>query len=286
MRQVETLSGAQATGCSVLDNRIKFMENQLEVLKSSLTTLEREISGLSQARGDHLRGLGEVQAGVQSIKAQADQADEAVRAASDQLEVSSSKMDQTAASVPAQAEELQLQGEGIKAIETRLSRLEASGATNEAGGNADPSLVNVLLETPARLEQKHVQYEGATTNTQRRREEVLRETQDQVVQVGMRILKTEKNLRGLKVRYHVGQIEARVQALEDLANKTEGPKTVPAPGPPVGFDANIIAHLERELLQVKSYFEGQMRTVEQNMNAVMAKLREEHLRPGGVNPMD
>ena len=78
MRQVETLSGAQAPGRAGLDNRIHFRENQLEVLKSSLATLEQEIAGLSQAQGDHLHGRGEVQAGVQSINGKADQADEAV----------------------------------------------------------------------------------------------------------------------------------------------------------------------------------------------------------------
>ena len=108
MRQVETLSGAQAPGRAGLDNRIDFMENELEVLKSSLATLEQEIAGLSQVQGDHLHGLGEVQAGQQSINAKADQVDEAVRAASDQLKVISSKMDQTTASVVAQAEQLQL----------------------------------------------------------------------------------------------------------------------------------------------------------------------------------
>ena len=46
----------------------------------------------------------------------------------------SSKMDQTAASVVAQAEQLELQMEGSKAVETRLSRLEALGATNETAG--------------------------------------------------------------------------------------------------------------------------------------------------------
>ena len=140
MRQVETLSGTQALGRAGLDNRIDFMENQLDVPKSGLAPLEQEIAGLSQAQGDHLQALGEVQAGVQSINAKADQADEAVRAASDQLKVISNRMDQTAASVLAQAEQLQLQMEEIKAIETRLSPLEALGATNEAAGNADPSL--------------------------------------------------------------------------------------------------------------------------------------------------
>ena len=65
-------------------------------------------------------------------------------------------------------------------------------------GNADPSQVNVLLESLARLEHEHAQYKGASTNTQRRHEEVLRETEDQVVQLGMGILKTEDNSRGLK----------------------------------------------------------------------------------------
>ena len=122
--------------------------------------------------------------------------------------------------------------EEIKAIETRLTRLDILGATNEAAGNADPSQVNVLLEALARIEQEHAQYKGATINTQRRNEEVLRETQDQFVQLGMRILKTEEDSRGLKTRDHVGQLEVRVQALEDLAKNTEGPKTSPAPGPP------------------------------------------------------
>ena len=123
MRQVETLSGAQAPGRTGLDNRIDFLENQLEVLKSSLANLEQEIAGLSQAQGIHLQGLGEVQTGVQSINAKADQANEAVRAASDRLTVISNRKDQPGASVVAQAEQLQLQMEGIKAIETRLSRL-------------------------------------------------------------------------------------------------------------------------------------------------------------------
>ena len=286
MRRVETLSGAQAPGCAGPDNRMDFMENQLDVLKSGVATLEQEIAGLFQAQGDHLHGLGEVQAGVQSINAKADQAYVAVRAASDQLKAISNRMDQTAASVVAQAEQLQLQMEEIKAIETRLSRLEALGATNEAAGNADPSQVNVLLESVARLQHEQAQYKGTTTNMQRLQEEVLRETQDQVPQLGMRILKTEEDSRGLKTLDHLGQIEARVQALEDLAKKTEGPKTSPAPGPPEGFDRNAIAHLERELLQVKSYFEGQISTLGQNMDAVMAGLREEHLRPRRVSPMD
>ena len=141
-------------------------------------------------------------------------------------------MDQTAASVVTQAEQLQLQMEEIKALETRLTRPEALEATNEAAGNADPSQVNVLLEVLARIEQEYAQYKGATTNTQRRHEEVLRETQDQVFQLGMRILKTEEDSRGLKTRDNVGQLEVRVQALEDLAKKTEGPKTSPVQGRP------------------------------------------------------
>ena len=139
-------------------------------------------------------------------------------------------MVQTAASVLAQAEHLQQQIRGFKAIESLLRPLEALGATNQAAGNADPSLVNVLLEWLARLEQEHAQYKGATTNTQRRQEEVFRETHDQVVQVGMRILKIEEDSRGLRTRDHVGQKEARIQALEDLTKKTEGPKTYRAPG--------------------------------------------------------
>ena len=286
MRQVETLSGAEAPGGAGLDNRIDFMENQLNVLKSSLAALEQEIAGLCQAQGDHLQGLGEVQAGVQSINAKGDQADEAVRAASNQLKVITNQMDQTAASVVAQAEQLQLQMEEINAIETRLSPLEASGVPNEAAGNADPSQVNVLLESQARLEHKHAQYKGATTNMQLRQEEVLKETQDQVFQLRVRILKTEEDSRGLKTLDHVGQIETRVQALQDLAKKTEGPKTSPAQRPPEGFVRNAVAHPEGELVQVKSYFEGQIRTLAQNMDALMAQMREEHLRPRGVSPMD
>ena len=60
MRQVETLSGAQAPGRAGLDNRIDVMENQLEVLKSGLAALKQEIAGLSQVQGDHLQSLGEV----------------------------------------------------------------------------------------------------------------------------------------------------------------------------------------------------------------------------------
>ena len=104
MRQVETLSGAQAPGRAGLENRIDFVDNQTEVLKSGLAAVEQAIAGVSQAQGDHLQGLVEFQAGVQSINAKADQADEAVRSASDQLKVISSKMDQTAASIVAQAE--------------------------------------------------------------------------------------------------------------------------------------------------------------------------------------
>ena len=195
-------------------------------------------------------------------------------------------MDQTAASVMAQAEQLQLQMEGIKAIETQLSRLEALGTTNKTAENADPSQVNVLLESLSRLEQEHAQYKGATTDTRRCHEEVLRETQDQVVQLGMRILKTEEDSRELKTRDQVGQIEARVQALEDVARKIEGLKTSPAPGPLEGFDRNDLAHLEGELVQLKSYFEGHIGTRGQNVDALSAQLREEHLRPTGVSPMD
>ena len=146
--------------------------------------------------------------------------------------------------------------EGIKAIETRLSRVEALAATVDPAGNADPSQVNVLLESLARLEQEHAQYKGATTNTQRGQEEVLRENQDQVVQLGIKILKTEEDSRGLRTRDLVGQREARVQALEDLAKKTESPETSPAPGPPEEFDPNAIAHLAWDLGQVKTYFDG------------------------------
>ena len=171
MRLVEMLSGTQAPGRAGLDNRIDFLENELEVLKSSLASLEQEIHGLSQAQGDHLHGQGEVKAGVQFINAKADQAEEAVRAASHQLKVMSSRMDQFAASVEAQAEQLQLQMEKKRAMETRLTQLE------------DPSQVNVLLEFLATLEQEYVQYKGASANSQRHHEKVLRETQDQVVQL-------------------------------------------------------------------------------------------------------
>ena len=238
IRQVDTLSGAQAPECAGLDNRIDFMENELDVRKSGLAAVRQEIAGLPQAQGDHLQGLGEVQAGVQFINAKAYQADEAVRAASDQLKVINNRMEQTSASVVAQMERLQLQMEEIKPKENRLCQLEALGATNEAAENADPSQVNVLLESLARLEQGSAQYKGATTNAQRRQEEALRATQDQFVQLGMRILKTEENSRGLKTLDHVGQIEARVQALEDLAKKTDGPKASPAQGPPEAFDRN------------------------------------------------
>ena len=278
MRQVETLSGAQAAGRAGLDNQTDFVENQMDVLKSGLATLEQAIARLSQAQGDHLQSLAEVQAGVQSINAKADQADEAARAASDQQKVISSKIDQTAASVVAQAGQLQLQG--IKATETWLSRLEALGGTNKTAGNADPSQVIVLLESLARLEQEHAHYKGAATNPQRRQEEVVRETQDQVVQLGMRILKTEEDSRGLKTRYHVCQIEARVQAMEDLAKNTEGLKTSPAPGLPEGIDGNAVAHLESERVQG-----GHIRTLRQNMDALMAQLREKHPRPRGSSPM-
>ena len=111
-------------------------------------------------------------------------------------------------------------------------------------------------------------------------------TQDQVLQLGLRILKTEEDPRGLKGPDQVGQIEARVQALEDLTSKTEGPKTSPAPGPPEGFDPNAVAHLAWELGQVKFYSEGQIRTLRHNMDALKAQPQEEHLRPKGVNPMD
>ena len=71
MRQVETLSGPQASGRAGLDNRIDFME--LDFLKSGLAALEQEIAGLSQAQWDHLQGLGEAQAGMQPINARAAQ---------------------------------------------------------------------------------------------------------------------------------------------------------------------------------------------------------------------
>ena len=258
----------------------------MEVLKSSLATLEQAIAGLIQAQGDLLHGLGEVQAWMQSMNAKADQGDEAVRAASDQLKVISNKMDRAAASVVAQAERLQLQMEEIKALETRSSQLEPLGATNEAAGYTDPSKVNVLLESLARLEQEYAQCKGATTNTQRRHEEVLRETQDKVVQLGTKILKTEEDSRGLKTRGHICQLELRVQALESLAQNIEGPKTSPAPGPPEGFDPRAVAHLARELGQVRLYFEKQKRTLGQNMDSLMAQLQKEHLWPRGGSPMD
>ena len=226
-----------------------------------------------------------MQVGVQSLNAKADQADEAVRVASDQLKAIRNWMNRTAVSVVAQAEQLQLQMEEIKAIETRLSRREALGAPKETEEHADPSQVNLILESLARLEQEQAQYKGATTNTQRCHEEVLRETQEQVVQLGLRILKTDENSSGLKSRDQVGQIEARVRALEDLAKKTEGPKTSAAPGPPEGFDRNAVAHLAWELGKVKSYFEGQIRTLGHTMDALKAQLQEEHLRPKGLNPM-
>ena len=39
-------------------------------------------------------------------------------------------------------------------------------------------------------------------------------------------------------------------------------------------------------MQVKSYLEGQIRTLGQNMEPLMAQLREEHLRPRGASLMD
>ena len=136
------------------------------------------------------------------------------------------------------------------------------------------------------LNRKHAQYKGATTNTQRRHVEVLRETQDQVIQLPMGVLKTEEDSRELNTRDRVGQIEARAQALGDLAKKTEGPKTSPAPGPPEGFAPNAVAHLACKLGQVKSDFEGQVRILGHNIDALKAQLQEEPLRPKGVNPMD
>ena len=103
-------------------------------------------------------------------------------------------------------------------------------------GNTDPSQDNVLLESVARLEHEQTQYKGATTNTQQRHDKVLRETQDQVVRLGMRMRKIEEDSRGLKTRDDVGQIEIWVHALEDLAKKTEGLKTSPAPGQPEDFE--------------------------------------------------
>ena len=54
--------------------------------------------------------------------------------------------------------------EEIKAIETRLSQLQALSATKKAAGKADLCQVNVLLESLARLEHDHAQYKGATPN--------------------------------------------------------------------------------------------------------------------------
>ena len=51
----------------------------------------------------------------------------------------------------------------------------------------------------------------------------------------MRMLKTEEDSRELTTRDQTGQLEVRVQALEDPTKNTEGPKTSPAPGPPEGF---------------------------------------------------
>ena len=102
----------------------------------------------------------------------------------------------------------------------------------------------------------------------------------------MKILKTEEHSGGLNTGDQVGQVEVRVQALEGLAQNIAGPKTSPAPGLPEGFDSNAVAHLAWQLGQVKSYFEGRLRTSGQNMNALMAQLQEEDLRPRGVNPMD
>ena len=50
MRQVETLSGAQAPGRAGLDNRIDFMRNQMEVLRSGLVALEQGIAGVSKGQ--------------------------------------------------------------------------------------------------------------------------------------------------------------------------------------------------------------------------------------------
>ena len=77
----------------------------------------------------------------------------------------------------------------------------------------------------------------------------------------MRILKTEEDSRGLKTRDHVGQLDVRIQVFEDLAKNTDGPKRSRAPQPPEGLDLNAVAHLERELVHVNSYFEGQIRTL-------------------------
>ena len=62
IRQVETLSGAQACGHTGLDNRNDFIENQQDFLKSGLAALVQEIAGLSEAQGDYQHDLGEVQA--------------------------------------------------------------------------------------------------------------------------------------------------------------------------------------------------------------------------------
>ena len=72
--------------------------------------------------------------------------------------------------------------------------------------------------------------------------------------------------------------------MEDLAQKTEALRTSSAPGPPEGFDPNAVAHLARELGQVKSYFEGQISTLGPHMEALMAQLQEEHFRPRELTP--
>ena len=101
----------------------------------------------------------------------------------------------------------------------------------------------------------------------------------------MRILKSEQFSRRLKTRDRVGQLEVQVEALEGLSQNTEGSMTCHAQWPPEGFDPNAVRHLARELGQVKSYFEGQIRTVGHNMDTLMARMQEEHLRPRGANPM-
>ena len=134
-----------------------------------------------------------------------------------------------------------------------------------------------------KTEQDDAQYKAATTNTQRSHETVLMEAQDHIVQLGMRIRKLES----VEIPPdYVDQLGVRVQALENMAKRKEGPSTSLAPAPPEGFDPNAVAQLARELGQVKSYFKGQIRTLGQNMDALMNQLQEEHLPSMRGNPMD
>ena len=125
--------------------------------------------------------------------------------------------------------------------------------------------------------------DDAQYNTQRRHETVLKEAQDHIVQLGMRIQKSES----VEIpRDHADQLGVRVQALENMAKRKEGPSTSLAPGLAEGFDPNAVAQLPKELGQVKSYLKGQIRTLGQNMDALMDQLQEEHLRSMRGNPMD